>query len=275
VIAGANGGGRSVAAVTDPTGGDGALGIGVRFLGHATVVLDLPGFRVVTDPFLRPGLGPLRRHGALPRPDEIGPVAYALISHAHPDHFDRASLEALPGEPLVIAPRGLGRAIRSTGLRAREVSVGEAVPLAAGWTVTAVPARHWRWIGAPRAATIGYLIEGPGRVGIWFAGDTGPFHGMRALVGRVDVALLPVGSWGPHLTPGHLSPRSAAGVARLVGARVAVPIHWGTLYPLGLHRGHASPLTEPGPRFAAWARELAPRTDVRVLAPGESTTIDR
>ncbi|HET7474211.1 MAG TPA: MBL fold metallo-hydrolase, partial [Candidatus Limnocylindrales bacterium] len=67
-------------------------GIGVRFLGHATVVLDLPGFRVVTDPFLRERLGPLRRHGAVPAPADIGPVAYALVSHAHPDHFDPASL---------------------------------------------------------------------------------------------------------------------------------------------------------------------------------------
>ena len=249
-------------------------GIGVRFLGHATVVLELPGFRVVTDPFLRERLGPLRRHGAVPAPADIGPVGYALVSHAHPDHFDPASLRRLAGDPLVIAPRGLGGRIRRLGLTPREVSVGERVPLALGWTVTAVPARHWRWIGAPRAATIGYLIEGPGSTGIWFAGDTSRFGSMRALKGHVDVALLPVGSWGPHLSPGHLSPRSAAEVARDVGARVAVPIHWGTLYPTGLDRRHPTPLTEPGPRFATWARQLAPGTEVRVLAPGEATTID-
>ena len=246
----------------------------LRFLGHATVLIDLPGFRLITDPFLRDRLGPLRRHGPLPRPASIGSVAYVLVSHAHPDHFDPASLRSLAGAPLVIAPRGLGGRIRRLGLAAREVVVGETVSLAPGWAVTAVPARHWRWVGAPRAATIGYLVEGPGRSAIWFAGDTARFRSMRALAGRVDVALLPVGSWGPHLSPGHLSSRSAAEVARDVGARVAVPIHWGTLYPIGLDRRHARPLTEPGPRFARWARELAPNTDVRVLAPGEATTIE-
>jgi L-ascorbate metabolism protein UlaG (beta-lactamase superfamily) len=253
----------------------GSESIGLQFLGHATLVLELAGFRVVTDPFLGERLGPLRRHGALPIAADVGPVAFTLISHAHPDHFDLASLRALAGDPLVIAPRGLGRGIRRAGLRARELLVGDTVALADGWTVTAVPARHWRWVGAPRAATLGYLVEAPGRPGIWFAGDTGRFEAMRGLAGRVDIALLPVGSWGPHLTPGRLSPRSAAEVAHLVGARVAVPIHWGTLYPRGLDRRHASPLTEPGPRFARWLRALAPAIDVRILAPGESTTIER
>jgi L-ascorbate metabolism protein UlaG (beta-lactamase superfamily) len=96
---------------------------------------------------------------------------------------------------------------------------------------------------------------------------------MAALAGRVDVALLPVGSWGPHLGPGHLSPRTAAETARDVRARIAVPIHWGTLYPAGLERRYGAPLTEPATRFATWAARVAPELDVRVLRPGEATTI--
>lgn len=245
----------------------------VRFLGHATVVIETPGGRLITDPFLRSRLGPLRRHGPLPDPLTIGPIDAVLVSHAHPDHFDPASVRRLDGDPLVVVPRGLGRAARRTGRRTVELAVGQSANLADGWRATAVPARHWRWIAAPGAATIGYLVERAGEPGIWFAGDTGPSAAFAAFAGRVDAALLPVASWGPHLGPGHLSPRSAAEAARDVRARVAVPIHWGTLYPAGLEARHGSPLTEPANRFARWAGRIAPELDVRVLRPGEATRL--
>jgi L-ascorbate metabolism protein UlaG (beta-lactamase superfamily) len=248
--------------------------IDVQYLGHATVLLDLSGVRIITDPFLRDRLGPLRRHGPTPQPDAIGPIDVVLVSHAHPDHFDRRSLRALAGDPLVIVPRGLGALVQRAGLRAREVVVGEPVGIAPGWSILPVAARHWRWPAVPQAAAIGYVIERPGRSGIYFAGDTARYPGMREFADRVDVALLPVGSWGPHLSPGHLGPRSAAEVARLLEARHAIPIHWGTLYPRGLDAVAAGRLREPATRFASWARRIAPDLDVRVLQPGESTRIN-
>ena len=245
----------------------------VRYVGHATVLLDLPGVRVLTDPFLRDRLGPLRRHGPTPSPADLGPIDVVLISHAHPDHFDRRSLEAVDGDPLVIVPRGLGAAVRRAGLQAREVVVGESVGIVPGISVLPVRARHWRWPGAWRAASIGYVIEGPGRSGIYFAGDTARYREMVELAERVQVALLPVGSWGPHLSPGHLGPRSAAEAARDLRARYAIPIHWGTLYPPGLERVAGGRLREPAARFEAWARRVAPDVEVRTLAPGDATTI--
>jgi L-ascorbate metabolism protein UlaG (beta-lactamase superfamily) len=255
--------------------------VGIHYIGHSTVLLEAPGLRILTDPFLRDRLGPLRRHGPIPTPATIGPLQTVAISHAHPDHFDARSLKALLGDPLVIVPRGLGRLVRRAGRRAREVVVGEQVVIAPGWSITAVPARHWRWPSAPSAAAIGYLVEGPGGaggagpapVGIYFAGDTSRFAGLRELAGRVDLALLPVGTWGPHMSPGHLSPRSAAEVARDMGARFAVPIHWGTLYPAGAHRLLAGRLNQPATRFVDWSRLLAPKLVVHALRPGEATTI--
>jgi L-ascorbate metabolism protein UlaG (beta-lactamase superfamily) len=108
---------------------------------------------------------------------------------------------------------------------------------------------------------------------VWFAGDTGRFPEMRELRGAVDLALLPVWTWGPHLGPGHLGPEDAAAVVAEIGAGAAVPIHWGTLYPRRLHRVWTRPLMEPGDRFAAAAARVAPGTDVHVLRPGEGAEV--
>jgi L-ascorbate metabolism protein UlaG (beta-lactamase superfamily) len=244
----------------------------VRFVGHATVLLELDGTRVLTDPFLRPALGPLARHGTVPDPLSLGEVDVVVISHGHPDHLDRASLQALRGRPTIVVPRALGGTVRRwLPNEVVELPVGGRFSVR-GVTIEAVEARHWITPGAQRAQPQGYLIGGSTR--IWFAGDTGAFDGLRDLVGRVDVALVPVWTWGPHLGPGHLGPRSAAEVVGSIGARAAVPIHWGTLYPRRLHRLLPRPLAEPGDRFAMHAARVAPGVEVRVLRPGEAASID-
>lgn len=243
----------------------------LRFLGHATVLLDFGGTRVITDPFLRDRLGPLERHGPLPVPGDLEGIDVVVISHGHPDHLDLPSLAAIPGRPLVVVPRGLGRAVRDA-TRGDVAEIAEGDRLAVGTlSITAVPARHWISPGAPRARPIGYVMDAGASV--WFAGDTGRSEAMGALAGRIDIALLPVWTWGPHLGPGHLGPRSAAEVLQDVAPAAAVPIHWGTLYPRRLHHVWRGPLDEPGDRFAAHAARLAPNVDVRVLRPGETATV--
>jgi L-ascorbate metabolism protein UlaG (beta-lactamase superfamily) len=248
-----------------------SAGVTVRYVGHATVLLELDGAKIITDPFLRDRLGPLERHGPTPDPAAIGAVDVVLISHGHPDHLDRRSLAALEGRPTIIVPGGLGRTVRRwydgevVELRAGQSTQAGGIPL------LATRARHWISPGAPRAQPLGFLVgETPA---VWFAGDTARYPEMIALRGRVDVALLPVWTWGPHLGPGHLGPEDAAEVVAIVGARVAVPIHWGTLYPRRLHRLWTGPLVQPGDRFAIAAARVAPRTDVQVLRPGEETTV--
>lgn len=247
----------------------------VRFIGHATVLIDFGGFRVLTDPFLRRRLGPLERHGPAPDVDALGEVDAVVISHGHRDHFDPTSLASLRGRPTIVLPRGLGRlARRVVKGNVVELSAGEHSTIGGigGIDVQAVPARHWISPGAARAQPVGYRIQGEMRV--YFAGDTGRLPAMRDLAGTVDLALLPVWTWGPHLGPGHLGPRSAAEALTDIQPSVALPIHWGTLYPRRLHHVWRSPLVEPGDRFARHARRLAPEVDVRVLRPGEATVID-
>ena len=90
---------------------------------------------------------------------------------------------------------------------------------------------------------------------------------------RIDLALLPVGGWGPRLGAGHLDPRRAAEALRLIQPRLAVPMHWGHLRPLGLGRFSPQYLTEPGKRFVRHAAELAPDVEVRVVESGESLEV--
>jgi L-ascorbate metabolism protein UlaG (beta-lactamase superfamily) len=243
----------------------------LTWIGHATVLIELGGRRFLTDPFLRDRLGPLRRRGASVDLDAIGRVDAVLLSHAHPDHFDRSSLRRLQGEPLMIVPMGLGRVIERMGFRAREIAP-DARTEVGGVGVVAVEARHGRWPRHRAAETLGYLLEGPPSV--YFAGDTSAFAGLRALAGRVDVALLPIGSWGPQRAPWHLGPRGAARLADTIGARFVVPIHWGTLYPAGLARIWGGPLDAPAVRFKSACADLAPDTELRELGLGETMTVD-
>jgi L-ascorbate metabolism protein UlaG (beta-lactamase superfamily) len=150
------------------------------------------------------------------------------------------------------------------------VRLGEVVEHG-GWLVHAVRARHWRWPMSPVARAMGYAIDG--LLGVWFAGDTSRFRGMSELAGRVDLALLPIGRWGPQSTPGHLTPESAAEVCAVVRPRAVVPIHWGTLYPRGLERVAPGPLRQPADRFARALERVAPGVDAIVLDPGGSARL--
>ncbi|HET9675875.1 MAG TPA: MBL fold metallo-hydrolase, partial [Solirubrobacterales bacterium] len=140
-------------------------------------------------------------------------------------------------------------------------------------TVSAVEAHHagGRRRFAKEAEAIGFLVHGRRR--IYFAGDTDFFPGMENLDPQLDLALLPIWGWGPTIGEGHLDPAGAARAAAALSPRLAVPIHWGTFYPLGLNRFRGDPLRLPGREFAARMRELAPHVETRVLSPGESTSL--
>jgi L-ascorbate metabolism protein UlaG (beta-lactamase superfamily) len=244
----------------------------LTYLGHATVMIELDGVRLLTDPLLGRRLGPLRRRGPTPDPADLGRVDAVLISHGHPDHFHGASLRAVPGEPTLVIPRGLTPPASRDDRAVHALISKERVDLGSV-RVTAVPARHGRWPGQRAARPLGYLIEGSIRV--YFAGDTALYPGMAGLAGRVDVALLPVGRWGPPRGPARLDPSTAVDAARLVGAAIAIPIHWGTLYVPGFAAGRWGwGSLDAGDAFSVEAAGRMPDLDVRVLRPGESTSVD-
>ncbi len=109
---------------------------------------------------------------------------------------------------------------------------------------------------------------------MWFAGDTDLYDDLATEAGPVDLALVPVGGWGPSLGPGHLDPVRAAEAVRLVGARSAIPIHFGTFWPIGCDWLKPDLFLPPGDKFKTAMSEVAPEVSVEVLAPGESTEVD-
>jgi L-ascorbate metabolism protein UlaG (beta-lactamase superfamily) len=258
--------------------------LSVTFAGHSTVLLDAGGVRVLTDPLLRRRIGVLIRRTPVPAAELRRGLDAVLISHAHLDHLDVPSLRMIDRETPVIVPRGVGTLLRRQGFDPVEVEAGEEVELPRGGhargdataraTVRAVPAFHsgTRYpLGTPSEA-IGYVVDGG--VSAYFAGDTGLFDGMQEL-GPVDVAVLPVGGWGPRLPDDHLGPLTAARALQLLRPRACVPVHWGTLYPPWLPPEFNAKWSEWPRAFERYARRLAPEVEVRVLPPGGTTTFTR
>jgi len=250
------------------------VGDRLTFLGHSTVLVDLDGVRVLTDPLLGHLAVAIRRQVPAVPHETLADLAAVFISHGHLDHLDLESLRALPGEPELIVPAGLGRvAARAARGIVREMRPGDRLQVG-DLTLEAVHAEHGRRRSIFTAAegSLGLLIAGSTR--IYFAGDTGLFPGMRQLAGRVDVALLPVGGWGPTLGRGHLDPQQAAEAAVRICPAIAMPIHWGTLYPLGLRRVASRRFEEPGEAFRKAVAALDARIEVCVLQPGQSMPLD-
>jgi len=251
------------------------MGDRLTFLGHSTVLVDLDGTRVLTDPLLgHLGAGSIRRQVPAVLPDALAGLSAVFISHGHLDHLDLASLRALPGEPVIIVPVGLGRvAAKAARGVVHEMRAGDRLQVG-NLMLEAVHAEHSRRRSLFTAAegALGLLIVGS--TSVYFAGDTDLFPEMERLAGRVDVALLPVGGWGPRLGRGHLNPSRAAEAVVRIGPSIATPIHWGTLFPVGLRRVADRRFQAPGEAFRAAVAARAARVDVRILQPGESMPLE-
>ncbi len=243
----------------------------MTWLGHATVLLEIDGVRLLTDPVLGNRAGPLLRIAGRIGRGTPGRVDAVLLSHLHADHADVPSLRRL-GDVPVYAPAGSAAWLRGKRLsEVRELAPGQATSVGA-LRIEATTAEHSgrRAPLGPEAGTLGFLVGGS--TSVYFAGDTDLFEGMSKLAGRVDVALLPVSGWGPTLGPGHLDPERAARAAAAIAPRVAIPIHWGTLALPRPARRAAEPW-RPALDFAALCNRDAPDVQVRLLAPGESTAV--
>jgi L-ascorbate metabolism protein UlaG (beta-lactamase superfamily) len=244
----------------------------LTLIGHASVLVELDGVRILTDPLLRDRALFLRMEARPEPPEGTLQPDIVVLSHFHRDHYDPASLRSLAGSVVLIGPPGAAKRARRHGShQAVELSPGDSTSFR-GIRVQATAASHGRLRGPFVHTPIGFLISGTQRV--YFAGDTDLFPEMASLASeKIDVALIPIGGWGPRLGTGHLDPPRAAEALGLIQPRIAIPIHWGSLRPFWVDE--APPyLTEPGREFTELAAETAPQVQVVVLAPGESLELD-
>ena len=244
----------------------------ITYLGHATVLIEIDGVRILTDPVLRRTIGHLRRQVPVPDPGPLEDLDAVLVSHAHHDHLDVQSLRSLTPAPTVLCPSPAAAQVRRAGLTVAVLEPGDIVKRGSV-TIEATAAEHdgRRYPINRDDQSLGFLIRTAAGRTIYFAGDTGLFDGM-AEIGPVDVGLIPVAGWGPKTGPGHLDPAGAAEATVAVGARIAIPIHWGT---------YRRVLMQPEPsadrqarEFEALLAEMAPEVRVEVIEPGGRATVE-
>ncbi|TCP59196.1 L-ascorbate metabolism protein UlaG (beta-lactamase superfamily) [Tumebacillus sp. BK434] len=216
----------------------------VSWIGHSTLVLNILGKTIITDPVFSEKvgvslggplvIGPKRHTAAALTVEETGAPDLILLSHAHLDHFDLPSLKRLQNRSTdVITAQNTSRLLQKLSFR-RVLELGgrERVELDDGLTITAVPVKHWgrRFPWNADYGWTGYLIEYCG-VRLFFAGDTAYTPSFKELrrYGPIDIAFLPIGAYSPDSYQGnHCTPEQAWQMFLDSGAQHLVPIHWDT-----------------------------------------------
>jgi len=251
--------------------------LGVTFIGHSSFFLQLSGRKVLVDPVFSKRLILLRRQrhpGVLVR--DLPPIDLILLTHAHMDHLDLASLRRviratrrITGvSPEVVVPRGVEDLVARLGFsRVRRLAWWEQTE-AHGLEITMTPCKHWgaRMFRDTHRGYGGYVVEGGGQ-SVYHSGDTAYFDGFREIGERLkpQVALLPIGAYFPDAYRSvHTSPEEAVRGFVELGASQMVPMHYGT-FRLG-----REPIEEPVQRLLAEAARLGITDRIKVLEEGET-----
>ncbi len=216
-------------------------------IGHASVLLQVSGSNILLDPVWSeraspfPWIGPMRHNPPAVAFEDLPPIDSVLVTHNHYDHMDVVTLERLwdAYRPYTLSPLGNDTVIRSSASQV-EVTTGDwwdSFMLPQGIRATIVPAYHWssRWIGDRRKALWGgFVLETAAGV-IYCAGDTAYrdgkiFSQIRERFGPPVVAILPIGAYDPRwfMRTQHADPAEAVQIARDLGARHMLGVHWNT-----------------------------------------------
>lgn len=216
----------------------------VTFVNHATVLVQVDGLNILTDPVWSDRVGPVSFAGpkrARPpgiRFEDLPPIDYVLVSHNHYDHLDLPTVRRLGKAfgPRFFVGLGNARLFFDNGIgNVVDLDWWDSVELRNGVKLTAVPAQHRSNRGMSdekRTLWAGFVIEGANGY-TYFAGDTGfgpHFAQIRERFGAPRLAILPIGAYRPEwfMAPVHLSPRGAVEAHRVLAAHHSVGMHFGT-----------------------------------------------
>ena len=254
--------------------------LGVTFIGHSSFLLQVHGRKLLVDPVFSKRLVVLRRQrraGVLVA--ELPPIDIVLLTHAHMDHLDMASLRRviratrrLTGRtPEVVVPRGVEDLVERLGFsRIHGLAWWEQIEVQ-GLKVTMTPCKHWgaRMFRDTHRGYGGYVVEGGGQ-SVYHSGDTAYFDGFSEIGAKLkpEVALLPIGAYFPDSYRSvHTSPEEAVRGFVELGAQQMVPMHYGT-FRLG-----REPMEEPLQRLEAEGERLGIKGKIKILAEGETMNL--
>jgi L-ascorbate metabolism protein UlaG (beta-lactamase superfamily) len=218
-------------------------GLRATLVNHSTVLLQQPGFNILTDPIWSERasplswVGPRRRRKPGVSFDDLPVIDCILISHNHYDHLDLPILRRLAarGDSTFVVPARGAHLLRSENVGpVYELDWGESLSLP-GFAIHSVPALHFssrRIYDRNLTLWCGYVIESQGRL-VYFAGDTAfgdHFVQIREQFGQPDLALLPIGAYEPRwfMSPVHMAPDEAIRAHELLAAKTSIAIHHGT-----------------------------------------------
>ena len=225
-------------------------GLRATWLGHSTVLLEIGGWRVLTDPVWGSRASPSRLIGPKRfQPVPIGikalpPVDLVVVSHDHYDHLDYPTIRELARLDVpFVTSLGVGAHLEAWGVRAErivELDWWETHSLpGTELSVSAAPSQHFSGRGLKdRNATLwsSMVIRSP-RHAVFFSGDTGlttEYATIRERYGPFDLVMLEVGAYHPSWGHIHLGPENALEALALLGGGAFLPVHWGT-FALAVH----------------------------------------
>lgn len=260
-----------------------STGFRATWLGHSTILLELDGRRVLTDPVFAPRIGPVSFVGPRrfhPPPAEVGelpPLDAVLVSHDHFDHLCRPTIAQLAALRVpIITALGVGAYLEQFGVDPAlitELDWHEHADVG-GLRFTAQPAQHFSGRGITsrnRTLWASWVIQSERRR-VFFSGDTGltpEFEAVGAAHGPFDLVMLEIGAYHPAWGTIHLGPENALTAFSMLGGGTLLPVHWGT-FNLGLHDWD-----DPGERLIALAAERGARIlTPRLGAPFEPEQVD-
>ncbi len=253
----------------------------ITWIGHSSFLIQIGGRSLLTDPIWsqKAGAGPFGPARMVPpglRLSDLPPIDLVLISHNHYDHLDLGTIRWLGNRPTYLVPARLGAWFYALGCtKVHECTWWEHLE-ALDLHFDFVPAQHWsrRTTWDTNRTLWGGWIVSDGRQKLYFAGDSAYFSGFKLIGQRypgLDIAFMPIGAYEPRwfMQSAHVNPEEAGQAFLDVGARILIPMHWGT-FRLSTERPD-----DPPKRLASWWQQqnLDPANNW-TMAIGETRFVD-